>query len=50
MPIIPSTYHNSPRHLFHGHLETIIPSLLMVPGQEFSWAEYRFLDFLVNKD
>ncbi|MFN3996438.1 YheT family hydrolase [Algoriphagus sp.] len=28
MPIIPSTYRNPPRHLFNGHLETIVPSLL----------------------
>lgn len=28
MPIIPSTYQNPPRHLFNGHLETIVPSLL----------------------
>lgn len=28
MPIIPSTYRIPPRHLFNGHLETIVPSLL----------------------
>lgn len=28
MPIISSTYHKPPFHLFNGHLETIVPSLL----------------------
>lgn len=28
MPIISSTYHHPPSHLFNGHLETIVPSLL----------------------
>lgn len=27
MPIIPSSYLNTPRHLFNGHIETIVPSL-----------------------
>lgn len=37
MPVIPSTYQNPPRHLFNGHLETIVPSLLRkVEGVTYS--------------
>lgn len=37
MPIISSTYQNPPRHLFNGHLETIVPSLLRrVKGVTYS--------------